>query len=283
MKSAILLFEQYQGKRDIGSSRIRGHWVIKHWPLAGEDIGQIETFKHGGKYDAVIYQKAYFVEHANLFKGVKIFDLCDPDWLDWGYRFKEMLEAVDAITCSSMALTKAVSKFTKKPVYFIPDRVDLTTLPEPKKHHGPTKKVVWYGYSHNFPMLHSCLLALEKRNLELIVVSDDVLVTPSSIKLAVKNYPWSDYWMRDVQEGDVVINPQSTMGKWKYKSDNKTSIAKALGMPVAHTVEELDQLLTEEQRIKARDEGLKLVKDAYDIKLSVIDYKEVIKEIQKTK
>lgn len=281
MKTGFLLFEQYQGKKDIGSSRLRGHAIIRNWKLAGPDIGEAETFKHGGKYDVVFFQKAYFTAYAKEFKGVKIFDICDPDWFDWGYPFKEMIDACDAVTCSSVELTKAVARFTDKPVYFVPDRVELNTLPPPKDHlgNGPTKNIVWYGYSHNFPILDSTLPALAKRGLGLIVVSNDVFVQGSGSNIPVSNLPWSDHWMLDVQRGDVVINPQSKIGRWKYKSDNKTSIALALGMPVAHTDTELDKLLTEQERVEASKKGLELVKKEYDVLLSVVDYKEIIQEV----
>lgn len=283
MKTGILLFEQVQGKKDIGSSRIRGHWIVKHWKDAGVDLGEAEIFKHGGNYDAVIYQKAYFIEHAKDFQGIKIFDICDPDWLDWGYRFKEMIELCDAITCSSRALAAAIGGFTNKPVYFVPDRVDLDSVIPPKIHKGDAKIAVWYGYSHNFPALMASLPALAKRGLSLIVISDDVFTPPANSKVSVTNYPWSQHWMADIQRGDIVINPQMKKGRWKYKSDNKTSISRALGMPVAHTDEELDQLITEAERARASVECLRIVKEHYDVRLSVVDYKDIIQAIVASK
>lgn len=284
MKTGFALFEQMMGKKDIGSSRIRGHWVVRHWKDAGPDIGDAEVFKHGGKYDAIIFQKAYWTQMANAFQGVKIFDICDPDWFDWGYPFKEMLDGCDAVTASSLELTKAVANFTDKPVYFIPDRIDFDDMLPPKVHKGPTKNVVWYGYAHNFPMLVSALPALQKRNLNLIVISDDVFVIPANFNsIQVTNYPWSDSWKRDIQTGDVVINPQTKSGKWLYKSDNKTVIAKALGMPVAHKEEELDLYMTESDRHNASLAGVKVAKELFDVKLSVIDLKEIIADIQTKK
>lgn len=283
MKTGILTFEQFQGKKDIGSSRIRGHWIVQHWKEAGLDIGECELFKYGEKYDAVIFQKAYFVEYAKKFNGVKIFDICDPDWLHWSFRFKEMIEACDAVTCSSKELCTSISKFTKKPVYFVPDRVDLSLVPPPKIHVGPTRNAVWYGYSHNFAILDSTIPALAKHGLGLIVVSDDVYMPSQQNKVEVTNLPWSPFYMRDIQKGDVVINPRHEKGKWKYKSDNKTSLAWALGMPVAHNGEQLDALMTEEARVKQSTEKLALIKAEYDILHSVTDYKDIITEIAKSK
>lgn len=276
MKTAILTFEQMHGKKDIGSSRIRGHWIVANWQKWGRDIGECELFRFGEKYDAVIFQKAYFVEYAKRFKGIKILDICDPDWLDWSCKFVEMLQEVDAVTCSSLELQKYVQRLTQKPVYFIPDRVETENFPAPKVHAGPAKKVVWYGYSQNFPILDSAVPALTKRGLDLIVVSNDVYTPPASVKLEVSNLPWSQYWKEDIQKGDVVLNPRHSKGKWKYKSENKTVIAQALGVPVAHTVEELDGLIEESSRKEAAAKGLLNVSENFDIKASVSEYKDII-------
>lgn len=283
MKTGILTFEQFHGKKEVGSSRIRGHWILKHWKDAGEDIGEAELYRYGAHYDTVIYQKAYFVEHAKAFKGIKILDVCDPDWMHWSCRFMEMVVEVDAITTSSVELAKSIAKFTDKSVYFVPDRVDLESLPAPKVHAGEAKTAVWYGYSHNFSILDSSIKALHENKLELIVISDNVYVQPAAFKIKVTNYPFSQHHLDDIQRGDIVLNPKYTKGKWKYKSDNKTFIARALGVPVAHTEEELIALIPEEARIKASLDGLKSAKEEYDVRLSVIDYKDVIAEIQKTK
>jgi hypothetical protein len=273
MKTGILTFQMYHGKKDIGSSRIRGEWIVNNW----EDC---ELFRYGAHYDVVIYQKAYFVEHAKAFKGLKILDLCDPDWLSWTGSLVEMLQEVHAVSCSSMELSKAVQKFTDKPVYFIPDRIDLSIMPPPKAHIGPTKVAVWFGYSQNFPLLDSSLKALMDRNLELIVISDNVYVPPAAFKIKLTNYPFSgENYLKDIQTGDIVINPRYTKGKWKYKSENKTALSWALGIPVAHDEKELDLLMTEEQRQSTSKLGYEKVVGEYDVKLSVIDYKDIIEDL----
>ena len=283
-KTGILTFEQWQGKKGLGSSRIRGHWTVRHWKEAGPELGDCELFKFGQKYDAVIFQKAYFAQFASKFQGIKILDICDPDWLHWSYQFKETLDFCDAVTCSSVELCKSIQKFTDKPVYFVPDRVDLEAMPKPKVHTGPTKTIVWYGYSHNFPILDSCMKAISDLKMDLIVVSDGVYAAPQAFKVDVTNLPFSEqHHLTDIQKGDVVLNPKFNKGKWRFKSDNKTYIARALGMPVAHTEEELKSLLTEEQRIKESLKGLEAAKKEYDIRLSVVDYKEVISDIIKNK
>lgn len=280
MKTGIITFEQFHGKKDVGSSRIRGHWIVKYWKQAGADMGDAEVYRYGAHYDVLIFQKAYWPEMAAAFKGVKILDICDPDWFHWGAKFMETLQHVDAVTCSSMELTKVIAHMTDKPVYFIPDRVDLSILPPPKEHYGPTKNAVWFGYKQNFPILHSAVQALARRGMSLTVVSDDVYVPPIGLKIELQNFPWNQSsYLNDILSGDVVLNPTSKTGKWKYKSDNKTSLAKALGMPVVKTDEELALMMTEEDRRKAAEEGLKEAKESLDVKLSVCDYKDVIQEI----
>ncbi len=285
MKTGILLFEQFQGKKDIGSSRIRGHWIVQHWKEAGLDIGDCELYKYGEKYDAVIFQKAYFVEYAKDFKGVKIFDICDPDWFHWSYRFKEMIDACDAVTCSSQELCKTIEGFTDKPVYYVPDRIDLKALPPRKVHLGPVREVTWYGYSHNFAILDSTVQALIKHDVGLIVVSDDVYMPSQQNKVKLTNLPWSASYMKDIQKGDVVLNPRHAKGKWKYKSDNKTTLAWALGIPVAHTGDELDKIIamTPEERENESKRLFELARKEYDVLQSVLDYKDIIIEIANRK
>ena len=128
-KIAIFPFRKYEGKDQVGSSTIRCDWLLNHWDEA-------EQFRYGQPYETIIYQKAYWPEHPRLFNGVKILDICDPDWMHWGYRVKEMIEEVDAMACSSLKLTKAVSQFTSKPVVYIPDRVDIGLFKPKKRHNG---------------------------------------------------------------------------------------------------------------------------------------------------
>jgi hypothetical protein len=239
-------------------------------------MGEAEIFKFGAKYDVVIFQKAYFIEYAKAFQGIKILDLCDPDWLHWSFKVIEMVNECDVVTCSSMNLKRTVEKFTDKPVFLVEDRVVTKELPPPKVHKGETKTAVWFGYSQNFPILDSTVQALVKKKMELIVISDGVYAPPSTLKIPFTNYPHSQHYMDDIQRGDIVINPKFEKGKWRYKSHNKSVISKALGMPVAHTGEELDLLMTEEQRVKASEAGLKEVREKWDIKYSVEEYKSII-------
>lgn len=275
MKVGIYTFSKFEGRKSgtTGSSKIRGDWVAKYWPEA-------EIFVPGVKYDAVIYQKAYHFEHAEAFKGVKILDMCDPDWMHWGYRIKQMIEACDAVTTSTSVLKEAVEQFAgNKPVIHVPDRIDLEKHKEKKIHIGDAKNIVWYGYSTNYDLLSAAVSVIAKFGLGLIVVSNSPYTLPMQYenKIELINYPW-DYRNAnsDIIKGDIVINPKSLKGRFRFKSNNKTIIAWALGMPVAHNADELEKFIPEEARKQESELRLKEVKEKYDVKLSVEQYKEII-------
>ena len=282
MRVGFLTFEQFHGKKDIGSSRIRVDWLIKHWKEAG-GIGDAERFQFGQKYDVVIFQKAYWIEYAKAFKGIKILDVCDADWLMWSYNMKQMIDECDAITCSTLEIAKFLVQLTDKPVVVIPDRIDFSTMPEPKVHEGEMNTVVFYGYAENFEVLQSVIPALKKRGLKLIVVSNKSYVA-GDVGIEIQNLPWSpSTWIADVMRGDVILNPRSLKGRFKYKSDNKTVQGWALGIPVAHTDKELDLFKTAEARNKEAKERYAEVREERDVKKSVVELTELINEIRAEK
>ena len=279
MKIGILTFEQMHGRVDVGSSRIRGDWLIKYWDEA-------ERFVLGTKYDVVIFQKAYWVEYAKEFKGIKILDLCDPDWMHFGYPVKEMIELCDAVTCSSEEIKNYISKITDKPVYYIPDRVDLEVHNIKKQHIGDAKNVVWFGYHSNFALLDSTIISLKTLKLSLIVISDKPYIPPAGLKnrIEIINLPWDvDTVNSDIIRGDIVLNPIIKVGKWKFKSNNKTLTSWALGMPVANDNDDLKLFLKEENRIKESEKRLKEIIELWDVKISVQDFKDIIERLKDIK
>lgn len=284
-KIGILTFEQFQGRQNIGSSRIRVKWPLKHWENA-------EEFVMGQKYDVVIYQKAYWLEHMKRFDGIKILDMCDPDWLHWGYRIKECIDECDAVTTSTLELAKYLTKLTDKPVWCIPDRLDLQSFDGMKKDHtgrGKAKIAAWFGYSENFPMLDSAINALITNGIEDLFViasrrSPYMLPAASQGKLRVTNLPWSaDTYNQDILKADLVINPQSKKGRFKYKSNNKTINAWAMGMPVAHNPEELLVFMDEDARIAEGNRRYEQVRKEYNVVDTVKDFENLIAEIEETK
>jgi len=164
MKIGFLLFEKIHGKKNLGSSRIRGHWIVKNWDEA-------ELFEQGKKYDAIVFQKVYWSNYLKAYDGIKVLDICDPDWLDTA-PIIEPLKYFDGVVTSTIALAEEMKKFTDKPVKFIPDRQDLEFHNVRKVHKGRAKKVIWFGYSHNAKTLDVTLSTLKKYGLKLTVLSN---------------------------------------------------------------------------------------------------------------
>lgn len=270
-KTGFYLFERKHGKEDTASSRIRGHWLIKKWKGA-------EEIKWGKKYDVLIYQKVYETNMAKEWQGkaIQILDLCDPDWFEY-QPVREMIEYVDAVTVSSMGLKRYIENITDKPVKFIPDGV--LELGERKKHKGKAKKIVWFGYAHNDNALRDAEQTIRELGLELTVISN------ANYEGKMVNANWIS-WQSDkqcddeIKKHDIVILPHSQNPKYIYKSKNKTYKSWALGIPVAHTGDDLRRLLIGKERDKESKEKYNLVKDKYMTKHAVSKFKELIDELK---
>ncbi len=219
----FVTFEQHIGKKGLGSTRIRARWIWEAINKNHSEKYHAEEYKFGSKYDVLVFQKAYWTEMAKAFKGLKILDLCDPDWLQWQYNVKEMIELCDVVTCSSVKITEYISTITKKPVYYIPDCIKTEDVKITKKHRGDLKTVAWFGYSTNFEALNYAILGLENRKLDLIVISDQAYTVPTGIKnVNVTNYRYNENTVNDdLLKADVVLNPKYEKGRFKYKSANK--------------------------------------------------------------
>lgn len=271
----FLLFEQFHNRIEIGGSRLRGHWYIRNWKEA-------ELFQQGAKYEVIIFQKVYMLEYVKVFKGIKILDICDPDWLDT-CPIKEVIDNCDAITVSSEGLKEAIEQFTDKPVVFIPDRQDLSFHNKQKVHtKEKAKNVIWFGYSHNAKVLDLTIATLRKLNLELTVLSDcrpPYTKADKNIKYEYENPEWN---FNDViLEHDFVLLPEDTRPRGKFKSTNKTLTAWTLGLPVAKTKEDVIRFLDPEERKKESELRLKEVREKWDIKQSIKQMQDLINKIKK--
>lgn len=277
-----MTFEKYLGKKGLGSSRIRARWV---WEAINKKYPeyQAEEMMYGKKYDVVVFQKAYWTQYAKAFKGLKILDLCDPDWLSWAYNVKEMIELCDVVTCSSVAITEYIEKITKKPVYYIPDRIKTEEVKETKRHRGELKTVAWFGYHTNFPALDYVILALENRKLNLVVISDQEYIVPTGIKnVEVTNIRYNENTVNDdLLRADVVINAKYNKGRFKYKSNNKSLTAWSLGLPVIQTNEDFDKFASETARQEDAEKSIQFIKEYCDIEKSADDLVELIKKYGK--
>lgn len=287
MKIGILTMEAHENRErnSVGSSRIRGNWLVKYWPDA-------EIYRIGKKYDALIFQKVYFDRLAEAFHGPKILDICDPDWLE-GREVKKMIELCDAVTCSSKALRDFLKTITSKPVYYIPDRMDIEAFSQQKEHRGRAKSVVWFGYSSNHPIIDQVLYTIKKLGLQLTVISEQPYYPSTAVQDITtdwlrENVKYIKYDQDSINEeiiynGDIVINPRSDYGKYKFKSDNKNYTAWALGMPVARTADDLERFLEEAARVEESKQRRAHVQKYYRTELSVEQYKTIFAMISKDK
>jgi|TARA_Y100000296_G_C5179952_1_gene263262 hypothetical protein len=260
---------------------------MKHWP---EEFGTVEEYKQGGKYDFLIYQKAYWPVHAKMYPGIKILDMCDADWYDWEYSIVEHICYMDAITTSTQKLQKALQAIVRGmvergdleneiPVVWIDDRMDTDFHEDKKKEHNDILEwVCWMGYSHNLKALDPVVPFLQANNYKLCVISD------RAYNKADKNYPWKlDTVNRDMIENDIMLNPRLDWGKWQYKSDNKTATGWALGLPVARDVDEFKALLSRESREEEAKKRLKQIEKDYHPRKSAMEYVKLILDCAETK
>lgn len=274
---AFLTFEKWHGRKNIGSSRIRANWLIKYM----EDA---EIYKQGEKYDTLIFQKVYWPEYMKAYKGTKILDMCDADFLS-GQPLVSSLNEVDAVTCSTQALADQVKHFTKKPVIVIPDRQDLDFHKIKKVHKGGAKSVVWFGYIGNSEVLKPTLFLIKRLKLKLCIISEGTFYEKPPLKKEdIINVKWDiETVNQEIIKHDICLLPRLDRGNYKYKSNNKVTTSWALGMPVAETPDELKKFLDPEERRKEARKRWKEVQKYYDVRRSVSELEELIKKINASK
>lgn len=283
MQVRFLTFEQIHNKKNVGSTKIRVHSLIKHWPEA-------ELYKYGENPDVLIMQKVYVTQDYTFpkhFKNIKILDICDPDWLD-GALIRETIDAVDAITCPTQPIADFLKQMTDKPVQVIKDRFDVSEFPTPKQHHGKLKTIVWFGYQHNADVLKLAMPSIAARKLKVIIIADG---DPGAHRWAGEKY--EDYYTyykfnqealyRHIQEADIAVFPPGFRPQDKFKSENKTVIAKLCGLPVATNAEEIDALMEAADRNQAVRGFYETTKKQYDCKKSVEEYKKLIQQLMDKK
>jgi len=277
--TGIVPFTYFRGvQRQVGSTFLRVDG------LTGL-CKDFKTWQHGARYDNLIFQKAYWIEMMELFKGPKILDLCDPDWIKDGVEIIKIAELVDAITCSSQELTILVKQLLKdKAVFHVPDRLNFNVFPQPRKaHKGRATKAIWFGYIHNaHETLDSMLQSIKRYDIELTILSDKPYTKEDEIKPLIRRYIRYDqrsaYYL--IREADIVLNPRSPMAFFKYKSNNKNLISWKLGVPVASNDEDLGRLMAGEERNREIMEKEALIFKDYNIIQSAQDYRSIIKKIK---
>jgi hypothetical protein len=274
-------FGRYHGKREMqGSTYIRMKQMQKYWP-------ELSPYTYGANPDALIFQKVYITpdyEFPKYFEGIKILDICDPDWME-DQSIVETSRYMDAITCPTEALADFIRQFHSN-VVVIPDRWDVTNLPKPKVHNGKAKTVVWFGYPHNAELLKPAMQKLDELDLNLILISgDDPLIHRWGKRDYKKYYKYTKHPVGDdlyalLQKADFALLPEGNRPQDRFKSNNKTTRANLAGLPVARTAEDVDLYMKPENRRKWFDKNYDNIKKQYDIRRSVAEYQELINAIK---
>lgn len=254
------------------SIRFRAAWPAKY--MVGAD--RYDGTQCLADYDAYIFQKLYLtaraVQWARSFSQqgkIMALDMCDADWL-FSDVHRERLLRLLPLFHFAVAPTSLLAGWLSNwlPAHVIPDRVDLevhTERHEPRDTDSP--RLVWFGNSSNLVTLEQMWVTIRDLKLELTILADKLVA------------PWNErpvYFVEWTLEGanaeivqyDVALNPRLECGHFAYKSLNKTITAWALGVPVAHTVEELGKLLRHEARAVESQRRLEEVAERWDVRIS---------------
>ncbi|TSA39473.1 hypothetical protein D4Q85_01060 [bacterium] len=229
--------------------------MAKHW----EGAEVYDASQRFAGYDLYVFQKAYLSSTSLQFivraaqwrdegKCRLAFDLCDADFLDWTYknRMLDVLPMFDFCVGATDPITDWLKQYNY--AYTIPDCVDVEAvraIGTATHTDTVTPFLVWAGYENNQEPLMKLLPIIGRLGWPL-----EIVTVKSSI-------PFEEYWQRVLTSGDgtphdILLNPQSDTGKYRYKSDNKTMIAHALGMSVATCEEDLRQLADPAERAKEK-------------------------------
>ncbi len=265
-------------KNSVGSSRIRGRWLWESWDEADE-------YMIGETADVMIFQKVYWKKMKQSFDGIKILDLCDPDWLE-GKPVLEFADMCDAVTTSTEALADYIRRIRPEMIVkCIPDRIYLPEhTPRVAVHEGPIKSAVWFGYHHNTHYLFKTFDELIKRGIELTIVSQNPFKPPVGYRnLVVNNVPYAYPGIHEeLVKHDVVVMPtRDDDERGRFKSNNKALTAWALGVPVAQSKDDLAKFMDPHARQEEADKRLEEIKVKWDVKYSVEELKELLLSLQK--
>jgi hypothetical protein len=285
------------------SSRIRVDYLVKYWHDAEVWSRQWGTESRTWRdYDVYVFQKAYsseMIQAAGELKAVGkkiVFDLCDAEWVypSREKNLRDMMKLADHVTCSSFYIMEYVIRNYHRPATLILDRYDLARYPREKmKHHTESKwpTIVWYGNRNTaqyLSLIEPAILRIQPP-FNLLLIADELgawLPAPThQYKLHFRKWDLSRE-IENITTGDVVISPHGDDDIGKAKSDNKTSLAWALGMPVvSHGNEQrIASLLAHylrhpEIRQEVGRIGRDMVERFYDVRLSVIEWQRVIQSL----
>lgn len=283
-------FSQFHNKvPPAGSTHIRVTQLLKYWKEAG-------LYKYGENPEVLIFQKVYMAQDYQFpknFEGIKILDICDPDWIGGMSGIKATVDAMSAVTCSSKKLAEFMRQMTDKPVIHIPDRFDMTPIPKPKRHMSEAKSVVWYGYRHNAETLKYAMPLINELGLDLLIIAEDDPMAwqwlPGEVgdEFKAKHYRFMKYReetiYQDLQRADFAVLPYGDRPVDKFKSNNKTVKAILAGLPVAHDSDQVKGFMHPGVRRDYLEAHYTTTIKEYDVKRSVDQFKELIATLKESK
>lgn len=261
-----------------GSAVLRAKWPVKYWEGA-EIYNGTQSL---AECDLVVFQKAYLSDTSRrlIHKCAQLreatgsplvaFDLCDPDFLQDGYlsRILDVIHMFDFATAPTVPMVDWLKTYL--PTYLIPDRLDpeIIKYAKPEIFDTDTPSLVWAGYDGNRGGLlaSGMFTAVQELGLQLTVIG---LQKPKPIHEFIEM----------ITEFDVLLNPRPNMGKYRYKSNNKTLLAWACNVAVAETIDELNMLTNTENRRKVIDAARKSsIINTNHIKKSVVEWETIYKK-----
>lgn len=276
--------KHFRNIKKCGSSIWRGLWYWNNWP-------QAEEYIEGKKYDVVIFQKVW---HEELYESlaqrkdvIKILDLCDPEHIMGNWPIMRIASLVDGIVTSSQGLKDGLEQLgVQCPVVWIDDRVDTKFFQfrKRKEHTGQLKQAVWFGYrGHGENALQPVLPYLMMNQIKLTTISDTPLIFPSyEYNMNNKEFNWEQLPF-DLLEADIMLNPAILSPLAKYKSDNKSYLAWAFGLPVVKTNDDLKQYMDGEAREKESKRVYNLIDSELTVQKSIEEYKVFIQKLWELK
>lgn len=286
------------------SSRIRCDFIAKYWPEVKAWSKAESKNTISDQFDVYVFQKAYsrdIIDIASKLKSLKkkiIFDLCDAEWVypPRTETLSQMLRLADHVTTSSYYLFEYVSKNYGRPCTMILDRYDLSLYPKSAvKVHTESEfpTIVWFGNRNTIQYLNLIEPAILRIRppFNLLLISDrfEGWHPAPQHQYRLQTLPWSlEHEIENITKGDVVINPHSDDEIGRAKSDNKTSLSWALGMPVVshgneHRIASVlaNYLRHPEIRNEVGSIGRSMVEKFYDCRLSVIEWQRVVQLLYK--
>lgn len=275
-------FAQFHNRPLTGSSFIRATQLINNWPEA-------DLYKYGENPDVLVFQKVYAgldYKFPSHFEGIKILDICDPDWMRGRVYIKETIDAVDAVTCPTETLRMFLAQLTDKPVVVIKDRFDISAIPPPVQHKDRAKTVVWFGYRHNADLLRPAMPLIDELGLKLIIISDDDPILYQFSNRERKDFYTfikynEDTFYQDIQNASFAILPVGNRPQDVFKSENKTIKANLAGLPVAKDADDVRTYMEAANRQLFIDNDYANIKEEYDVRKSVSEMKQLIERLQK--